>query len=101
VLTLVASRPQERGIKLNELPESQFDNPIGTGSGGGVLFGTTGGVMEAALRTVYEVVTGEPMGRIKFDEVRGLEGIKEATIHLVPGPNSLFKEFAGKSPVPA
>jgi hypothetical protein len=51
--------------------------------------------MEAALRTVYEVVTGEPMGRIKFEEVRGLEGIKEATLHIKPGPNSLFKEFAG------
>jgi iron only hydrogenase large subunit-like protein len=48
---------QERGIKLNELEESAFDNPIGEGSGGAVLFGTTGGVMEAALRTVYEVVS--------------------------------------------
>lgn len=47
----------ERGIKLNELPESSFDNPIGEGSGGALLFGTTGGVMEAALRTVYEVVS--------------------------------------------
>jgi iron only hydrogenase large subunit-like protein len=47
----------ERGVKLNELEESPFDNPIGEGSGGGVLFGTTGGVMEAALRTVYEVVS--------------------------------------------
>jgi hypothetical protein len=47
----------ERGIKLNELPESGFDSLIGEGTGGAVLFGTTGGVMEAALRTVYEVVS--------------------------------------------
>jgi hypothetical protein len=53
-----------------ELPEGEYDNPLGTGSGGGVLFGTTGGVMEAALRTVYELVSGQPMGRIMF-EVRG------------------------------
>jgi iron only hydrogenase large subunit-like protein len=46
----------ERGIKLNELPESEFDCLIGEGTGGAVLFGTTGGVMEAALRTVYEQV---------------------------------------------
>lgn len=47
----------ERGIKLNELPESDFDCLCGEGTGGAVLFGTTGGVMEAALRTVYEVVS--------------------------------------------
>lgn len=50
----------ERGIKLNELPESPFDNPIGEGTGGALLFGTTGGVMEAALRTVYELVSNLP-----------------------------------------
>jgi iron only hydrogenase large subunit-like protein len=46
---------------FQELEPSEFDNPLGTGSGGGVLFGTTGGVMEAALRTVYELVSGQPM----------------------------------------
>nr|ADK77883.1 hydrogenase [Chlorella sp. DT] len=85
----------ERGIKLNELPESNFDNPIGEGTGGALLFGTTGGVMEAALRTVYEVVTQKPMGRVDFEEVRGLEGIKEAEITLKPGDDSPFKAFAG------
>ncbi len=55
---------------MQNLPEEEFDTPLGTGSGGGLLFGTTGGVMEAALRTVYEIVTGQPMGRILF-EVRG------------------------------
>ncbi|WIA17085.1 hypothetical protein OEZ85_013984 [Tetradesmus obliquus] len=85
----------ERGIKLNELQESPFDNPVGEGSGGGLLFGTTGGVMEAALRTVYEVVTQKPLDRIVFEDVRGLEGIKESTLHLTPGPTSPFKAFAG------
>ena len=70
----------ERGINLKELPETEYDNPLGTGSGGGVLFGTTGGVMEAALRTVYELVSGAPMERINFEPARGLEGIKEATV---------------------
>lgn len=47
---------QERGINLQELPEGSFDSPLGEGTGGAVLFGTTGGVMEAALRAVYEAV---------------------------------------------
>ncbi|KAF6255154.1 Fe-hydrogenase [Scenedesmus sp. NREL 46B-D3] len=85
----------QRGIKLDELQESPFDNPIGEGSGGGLLFGTTGGVMEAALRTVYELVTQQAMDRIVFEDVRGLEGIKESTLHLQPGPTSPFKAFAG------
>jgi len=85
----------ERGIKLNELPESEFDCLVGEGSGGAVLFGTTGGVMEAALRTVYEQVTAEPMGRIVFEEARGLDGLKEAKITIKPGDKSPFKMFAG------
>lgn len=85
----------ERGIKLQELEPEEFDNPLGVGSGGGLLFGTTGGVMEAALRTVYEVVTQKPMGRIAFEEVRGFDGIKEATLELTPGDTSPFKQFAG------
>jgi iron only hydrogenase large subunit-like protein len=51
--------------------------------------------MEAALRTVYEVVTQKPMGRINFEEVRGFDGIKEATLELTPGDTSPFKQFAG------
>jgi len=54
-------------IHLQNLPEEAFDAPLGTGSGGAQLFGTTGGVMEAALRVVYELVTGQPMGRIVFE----------------------------------
>ncbi len=85
--------PQERGINLPELPEGEFDNPLGTGSGGGVLFGTTGGVMEAALRTAYELVTQQPLPRLTLSEVRGMDGIKEAEVTLVPAPGSKFAEL--------
>ena len=55
---------------------------MGESSGAGAIFGATGGVMEAALRTVYEVYTGKELPKLEFTEVRGLEGIKEATIDL-------------------
>eukprot|EP00195_Chlamydomonas_chlamydogama_P017097 CAMPEP_0202897236 /NCGR_PEP_ID=MMETSP1392-20130828/6048_1 /ASSEMBLY_ACC=CAM_ASM_000868 /TAXON_ID=225041 /ORGANISM="Chlamydomonas chlamydogama, Strain SAG 11-48b" /LENGTH=501 /DNA_ID=CAMNT_0049582823 /DNA_START=206 /DNA_END=1711 /DNA_ORIENTATION=+ len=84
---------QDRGIKLEELEDSEFDDPLGVGSGGGLLFGTTGGVMEAALRTVYEAVTGAPMGRVVFEEVRGMDGIKEATINIKPTEGAAFKKY--------
>lgn len=70
------------GINFADLPESEFDAPFGLGSGAGAIFGVTGGVMEAALRTVYEVVTGETLENIEFDAVRGFEGVKEATIQV-------------------
>jgi iron-only hydrogenase group A len=81
----------ERGINLAELPESEYDNPLGMGSGGGVLFGTTGGVMEAALRTVYELVSGAKMERLQFTEARGLDGLKEADLHIPVPEGSPFK----------
>lgn len=68
------------GINFAELPETEFDAPFGTGSGAGEIFGVTGGVMEAALRTVYEVVTKKELENIEFTQVRGFAGIKEATI---------------------
>ncbi|MBR7111168.1 MAG: [Clostridia bacterium] len=70
------------GLIFNELPDSQFDTPFGIASGAGLLFGATGGVMEAALRTVAEVVTGKELPSLEFNEVRGLEGIKEAEYDL-------------------
>ncbi|KXZ55261.1 hypothetical protein GPECTOR_3g4 [Gonium pectorale] len=84
---------KERNIPLPELPEGHFDNPLGEGSGAGVLFGTTGGVMEAALRTAYEIVTKQPMDRLNFAEVRGMDGIKEAEVNMVPAPGSKFAEL--------
>lgn len=70
------------GIDFEDLPESEFDSPLGTGSGAAVIFGATGGVMEAALRTVYEKLTGETLARLDFEAVRGFEGIKEATVTI-------------------
>ncbi|MBQ2163494.1 MAG: iron hydrogenase small subunit [Muribaculaceae bacterium] len=69
-------------INFANLPESNFDSPLGESTGAAAIFGVTGGVMEAALRTVYEVYTGKTLPRINFDEVRGFEGIREATIDL-------------------
>ncbi len=69
-------------IDFEGLADGQFDFPLGDSSGAGAIFGTTGGVMEAALRTVYEEFTGKTLPRIEFDEVRGLDGIREATIDL-------------------
>nr|WNF20742.1 hydrogenase [synthetic construct] len=87
---------KERGINLPELPDSDWDQPLGLGSGAGVLFGTTGGVMEAALRTAYEIVTKEPLPRLNLSEVRGLDGIKEASVTLVPAPGSKFAELVAE-----
>lgn len=70
------------GLSLTELPESDFDSPLGIGSGAGAIFGATGGVMEAALRTVYEKVTGKTLKKLEFTAVRGFEGIKEATVTI-------------------
>ncbi|MBR2989182.1 MAG: [Clostridia bacterium] len=70
------------GIDYNALPDEDFDIPLGIGSTAGCLFGTTGGVMEAALRTVYEKVVGEPAPSLDFKQVRGVKGIKSATVDL-------------------
>ncbi|NLM64979.1 MAG: 2Fe-2S iron-sulfur cluster binding domain-containing protein [Firmicutes bacterium] len=75
---------REAGIDFANLPEEEFDPPLGMSTGAGAIFGATGGVMEAALRTVYEVVTGDELEgeSLEFHEVRGLEGVKEAEISL-------------------
>ena len=70
------------GLEMRELSESDFDSPLGTATGAGAIFGVTGGVMEAALRTAYELYTGKLLPKLDFEEVRGFEGIKEATIDL-------------------
>ena len=71
------------GIMWNRLPEEEFDNDIvGDYTGAGVIFGATGGVMEAALRTAVTVVTGKEPAKVEFTEVRGLKGIKEASYNL-------------------
>ncbi len=67
------------GINFNILPDEEFDSPLGEGSGAAVIFGTTGGVMEAALRTAVEKITGKTLDNVEFTDVRGMEGVKEAT----------------------
>lgn len=69
-------------IDFNELEDADFDNPLGESTGAGVIFGTTGGVMEAALRTAYEKVTGETLNKVDFEAVRGFEGIRCATVSM-------------------
>ena len=66
------------GLNFNLLPDEEFDNPLGEGTGAGVIFGATGGVMEAALRTAVETLTGKELKSLDFTEVRGTEGLKEA-----------------------
>jgi len=70
------------GIDFSTLPDTPFDQPFGLGSGAGLIFGATGGVMEAALRTVYAVVMGKEMDDIEYTPVRGFEAIKEAEVDL-------------------
>lgn len=70
------------GIDFRSLPEEGFDDPLGESTGAGVIFGATGGVMEAALRTAVEELTGEELEKVEFMEVRGTEGIKEAVYHV-------------------
>jgi len=70
---------KQAGIKFNDLPNETFDNPLGESTGAAVIFGATGGVMEAALRTAVEVLTGEELPSVDFKDVRGTAGIKTKT----------------------
>ena len=75
---------KEAGIEFTALSDESFDNPFGDATGAGVIFGATGGVTEAALRTVAEILAGKSIDSIEYEAVRGIDGIKEATIEL-PG----------------
>ena len=77
---------RQAGIDFVNLPDAEFDNPFGGATGAAVIFGTTGGVMEAALRTVKEILENKPLDRLEFTEVRGTEGIKEATLEIAGKP---------------
>ena len=80
----MAKMIREAGIYLPEMPKSGFDEPFGDASGAGLIFGATGGVMEAALRTVYEIVTGRevPFKNLVIEPCRGFEGVKQASVKL-------------------
>lgn len=71
---------REAGIDIVNLQDIDFDNPLGESSGAGAIFGASGGVMEAALRTSYEWITGNTLEKVDFESVRGLDGFKEAKI---------------------
>ncbi len=73
---------KEAGVDFVNLPDEDFDPLMGQSTGAGVIFGATGGVMEAALRTAYEVITGKTLEKLDFVEVRGVEGVKEATVKI-------------------
>ena len=73
---------KQAGIDFTRLPDEQFDEMLGDYSGAAVIFGVTGGVMEAALRTAYEVITGDKLAKLGFTDVRGFEGVKEASYNL-------------------
>jgi NADP-reducing hydrogenase subunit HndD len=70
---------EQVGLNFTSLPDENFDDPLGRSTGAAVIFGATGGVMEAALRTAVEVLTGEKLNNLDFTAVRGTQGIKEAT----------------------
>ncbi len=83
ITTRELSRMIERaGLKFTSLPEEKFDDMLGESTGASVIFGATGGVMEAALRTAVKLVTGEEVESVDFEMVRGTEGIKEATLKV-------------------
>ncbi|MBO5912769.1 MAG: iron hydrogenase small subunit, partial [Clostridia bacterium] len=69
-------------IEFLKLPDEQFDSPLGEATGAGVIFGATGGVMEAALRTVAEVLEGKTIENVEYTAVRGTDAIKEATLNV-------------------
>lgn len=73
---------KEAGIDFANLPDEDFDSLMGESTGAAVIFGATGGVMEAALRTAYEAITGKTLEDVNFTAVRGMEGIKEATVKI-------------------
>jgi iron only hydrogenase large subunit-like protein len=68
------------GIDIVNIKGEEFDHPLGLSSGAGAIFGTTGGVMEAAIRTAYELYTGETLLDIEVSSIRGLQGIKEGRV---------------------
>lgn len=78
----IAKMIKEAGIDFKNLKDEPFDNPLGEATGAGVIFGTTGGVMEAALRTVADLLEGKEIRTIDYTDVRGMEGVREAQIQI-------------------
>ena len=76
----LASFIKQANIDIKTLHDEDFDSPLGESTGAGVIFGTTGGVIEAACRTAYELYTGKKLQRVDFTQLRGMEGVREATL---------------------
>jgi NADP-reducing hydrogenase subunit HndD len=76
----LAALIKSANIDFNSLPDEDFDNPLGESTGAGVIFANTGGVIEAACRTAYELYTGKKLEKVEFNELRGLENIRHATL---------------------
>lgn len=90
----IAKMINEIGLDLKSLPETEFDNPFGDETGSGVIFGSTGGVMESALRTLFQVLTGDDMKELEDGTLRGFEGVKysEISIEKTTKVPELFKK---------
>ena len=73
---------KEAGIDFHNLPDSEYDRPLGESTGASVIFGTTGGVIEAAIRTAAEWMTGEELKNVEFEQLRGIDGLKKATVKI-------------------
>ncbi len=86
----------QEGIDFNSLKDEEFDSALGLGTGAGQIFGATGGVMEAALRTAYVTQTGKPLEKLEFDQIRGTNGIKTGTI-IINGKTIRFAVASGLS----
>lgn len=78
----LAAMIKEAGIDLINLDQTDFDNPLGESTGAGTIFGATGGVIEATIRTAYDTLTGESLEEVEFEELRGLRGVKKATVNI-------------------
>ncbi|MCY6354644.1 NADH-dependent [FeFe] hydrogenase, group A6 [Clostridium sp. ZS2-4] len=81
----LAKMIKQSSIDFMNLKDEEFDNPFGTGTGAGAIFGATGGVAEAALRTIFEITSGKELQNIEFTTVRGIDGIKEVAITIPNG----------------
>ncbi|MEF8809931.1 MAG: NADH-dependent [FeFe] hydrogenase, group A6 [Bacteroidales bacterium] len=92
----IAMMIRQAGVNFLNLPDSRYDSIMGESSGAGVIFGATGGVMEAALRTAYEIVTGKevPFNNLNINPVRGMEGVREASI-VIEGAKDEWKFLEG------
>lgn len=78
----LAAMIKEAGIKFENLPDSDYDKPLGETTGASVIFGTTGGVIEAAIRTAYEWLTGEELKNVELEQLRGMEGLREGKVRI-------------------